>query len=428
VLAEQPIDVMPPCTDRDDQRGASVSGLRGTPASSAKAMEGAQSSVNEPSSAELDRGALVTLLTTEHFTLQGSRASTISESSSRAALYVGALSSSLIALGFLGQAAEFDTAFDVFALVVLPTIYLLGLFTHVRVVQSSIEDIFYGRAINRIRGVYRQLAGSEARYFMLGGHDDVHGVLANMGLGKPSRWQLYLTLGTMVEVVNSVVGGTTVALAVGVLGASLAGSVLTGAVALVASLAFHGLIQRRTHDSAREAAEPMFPSDGSPLRATAADRERRRLERDLHDGVQQQLVSLSLRLRLLAGRLAPGSEAERLLADARNELAASLQELRDLTRGIHPAILGDHGLHAALEALTARALLPVELLVELEARAPDPVEVAAYYLVSEGLTNIVKHSDATSAAVSVAQRGEDAEDLDHLISPEERLRVAMARQ
>jgi hypothetical protein len=225
-------------------------------------MEGGDSSVNEPSSAELDRGALVTLLTTEHFTLQGSRASTISESSSRAALYIGALSSSLIALGFLGQASEFDTAFDTFALVVLPTVYLLGLFTHVRIVQSSIEDIFYGRAINRIRGIYRQLAGSEARYFLLGGHDDVYGVLANMGIGKPSRWQLYLTLATMVAVVNSVVGGTTVALAAGVLGTSLVVSVLTGGVALVASLAFHSLIQRRTHDSSREAEEPMFPSEG----------------------------------------------------------------------------------------------------------------------------------------------------------------------
>lgn len=226
-------------------------------------MEGGGTSVNEPSAAELDRGALITLLTTEHFTLQGSRASTISESSSRAALYVGALSSSLIALGFLGQASGFDTAFDIFALVVLPTVYLLGLFTHVRVVQSSIEDIFYGCAINRIRGVYRQLAGSEARYFLLGGHDDVYGVLANMGMGKPSRWQLYLTLATMVAVVNSVVGGTTVALAVRALGASLVVSVLTGGVALAASLAFHSLIQRRTHVSSREAEEPMFPSDGS---------------------------------------------------------------------------------------------------------------------------------------------------------------------
>jgi signal transduction histidine kinase len=137
----------------------------------------------------------------------------------------------------------------------------------------------------------------------------------------------------------------------------------------------------------------------------AADRERRRLERDLHDGVQQRLVSLSLLLRLLANRLMPGSEAEQLLADARNELAAALQELRDLARGIHPAILSDRGLPAALEALTARAPLPVELAVEPGERPPEPVEVAAYYLVSEALTNILKHSDATTAGVSVARRG-----------------------
>jgi signal transduction histidine kinase len=137
----------------------------------------------------------------------------------------------------------------------------------------------------------------------------------------------------------------------------------------------------------------------------AADRERRQLERDLHDGPQQRLVSLSVRLRLLASRLAPGSEAEQLLADARNELAVSLQELRDLARGIHPAILSDRGLPAALEALTATAPLPVELLVEPGGRVPEPVEVAAYYLVSEALTNIFKHSHATSASVSVTRRG-----------------------
>jgi signal transduction histidine kinase len=137
----------------------------------------------------------------------------------------------------------------------------------------------------------------------------------------------------------------------------------------------------------------------------AADRERRRLERDLHDGPQQRLVSVSMRLRLLAGRLAPGSEAEQLLADARNELAASLQELRDLARGIHPAILSDHGLLAALDALTARAPLPVALFVEPGGRAPEPVEMAAYYLVSEALTNILKHSDATRASVSLTRRG-----------------------
>jgi signal transduction histidine kinase len=150
--------------------------------------------------------------------------------------------------------------------------------------------------------------------------------------------------------------------------------------------------------------EAGFDQAGARLLAVA-DRERRRLERDLHDGAQQRLVSLSVRLQLLACRLEPGSEAERLLADARTELAASLQELRDLARGIHPAILSDRGLPAALEALTARAPLPVELLVDPGARPPEPVEVAAYYVVSEALTNILKHSDATTASVSVARRG-----------------------
>jgi signal transduction histidine kinase len=147
-----------------------------------------------------------------------------------------------------------------------------------------------------------------------------------------------------------------------------------------------------------------YDQAGARLMA-AADRERRRLERDLHDGAQQRLVSLAVRLRLLACRLVPGSEAERLLAEAQIELAASLQELRDLARGIHPAILSDRGLPAALEALTARAPLPVELQVEPGGRPPEPVEVAAYYLVSEALTNILKHSDATSASVAVARRG-----------------------
>jgi signal transduction histidine kinase len=136
----------------------------------------------------------------------------------------------------------------------------------------------------------------------------------------------------------------------------------------------------------------------------AADRERRRLERDLHDGAQQRLVGLSLRLRLVATRLAPGSEAERLLAGAQEELAASLQEIRDLARGLHPALLSERGLAAALESLAARAPLPVAVRVELDDRAPTTAEIAAYYLVSEALTNTAKYAGATAATVRVAVR------------------------
>jgi signal transduction histidine kinase len=149
------------------------------------------------------------------------------------------------------------------------------------------------------------------------------------------------------------------------------------------------------------------PGESAARILAAADRERRRLERDLHDGAQQRLVSLSMRLRLLRTRLAPGSEAERLLAIAQEELTASLQELRELARGLHPAVLSERGLRGALESLALRAPLPVELSVVLEDRPPAAVEVAAYYLVCEALTNIAKYANADTAIVRVARQ--DAE-------------------
>ena len=142
--------------------------------------------------------------------------------------------------------------------------------------------------------------------------------------------------------------------------------------------------------------------------AAACDSARRRLERDLHDGAQQRLVSLSLRLGLLATEVTPGSEAEALLGSAQEELAEALKELRDLAHGLHPATLTDHGLPAALASLAGRAPLPVELGVDLGERPDEAIEVAAYYVVSECLTNVAKYAHAQSAAVTVA---EDAGDL-----------------
>jgi PAS domain S-box-containing protein len=136
----------------------------------------------------------------------------------------------------------------------------------------------------------------------------------------------------------------------------------------------------------------------------AADDARRRLERNLHDGAQQRLVSLSLALRLAQSRLRDDPEgAEQLLTGAADELTHALAELRELARGIHPAVLTDRGLPAALEALAARAPLPVELSAELEERLPGPVEAAAYYVVAEALTNVAKYSEANAVEVR-AQR------------------------
>jgi signal transduction histidine kinase len=134
----------------------------------------------------------------------------------------------------------------------------------------------------------------------------------------------------------------------------------------------------------------------------AGDAERRRLERNLHDGAQQRLVSLALQLRLTQSALERRPDAVLgLLVEAQAELARALDELRELARGIHPAILTDRGLGPALEAILARAPLPVELTGLPDDRLPEPVEAAIYYVVAETVTNIAKHAGAGSATVNV---------------------------
>jgi PAS domain S-box-containing protein len=132
----------------------------------------------------------------------------------------------------------------------------------------------------------------------------------------------------------------------------------------------------------------------------AGDAERRRLERNLHDGAQQRLIATSLNVRL-AARRAQDPELRALLDGAGDELALALEELRELARGLHPAILSDHGLHAAVEALAQRAPLPVDVDIDLDDRLPKPVEAAAYYVVAEALTNVSKYARATVARVRV---------------------------
>lgn len=210
--------------------------------------------------AEVDRQALLTALTTEHFTLQGARSATISESSARSSVYLGSLSASLVSLGFVAQASD-SSAFRIFALVVLPTVFVLGLFTFVRLVETSIEDIRYGRAINRIRHYYLELAGPESRYFLLEGHDDAVTVLRNMGL-SPRPVQLYLTSAAAVGVVNSIVGGAVAALAIRwAAGASLAVATIVGAALAIISVSAHVHWSRRLHE--RVPAEVLFPSQAA---------------------------------------------------------------------------------------------------------------------------------------------------------------------
>ena len=139
----------------------------------------------------------------------------------------------------------------------------------------------------------------------------------------------------------------------------------------------------------------------------AGDAERRRLERNLHDGAQQRLVAIALQLRLLRNRVGDDPAAQELVAAASEELTQSLDELRELARGLHPAVL-EHGLAAALQGLATRAPVATTVAYEPLGRLPEPVELAAYFVASEALTNVAKYAQATHASVRVWQHGERA--------------------
>jgi signal transduction histidine kinase len=138
----------------------------------------------------------------------------------------------------------------------------------------------------------------------------------------------------------------------------------------------------------------------------AGQKERQRLERNLHDGAQQRLIALSLDLSLLEKQLADDPEAATRLDRARHEIAVSLDELRTVARGLHPAVLSGHGLEVALQSMAAHSPTPVRLRVTLEGRLPAPIEVTAYYVVSESLANVGKHARASSVSVDVSRAEE----------------------
>jgi hypothetical protein len=213
---------------------------------------------------EPDPRQLLTALTTEHFTLQGARSQTMSESSARASVYVLAVSSALVALGFIGQVSDVGDVFDVFALTVLPTLYMLGAVTYVRLVECGAEDFRYGLAINRIRHYYKEVAGSRADLFLLSGHDDGVGVFANMSVPAEGR-KPYFAFSSAILVINSVVGGAALGLALGVvLDASLAVAAGVGGIAAILSVLAWIRYAGRLLDATAAADEPLFPSPGAP--------------------------------------------------------------------------------------------------------------------------------------------------------------------
>lgn len=139
----------------------------------------------------------------------------------------------------------------------------------------------------------------------------------------------------------------------------------------------------------------------------AADTERRRIERDLHDGAQQRLVSLAMNLGIARATLTDlPPEARQVIDEAHREAKEAIEELNNLVRGLHPAVLDDRGLDAALSGIAARAPLPVELTVDMERRPSPTVEAVAYFVVSEALANVAKHARAQRVSVRLrARRG-----------------------
>lgn len=203
----------------------------------------------------------VQFLTTEHFTLQTARSATISDSSGRASLFMSTVSSSLIALAFVGQISQAGTAFTAFALVLFPTLFFLGLVTFQRVLQSSIEDNVYASGINRIRHFYIEVAPQTSKYYILSANDDATGVMGNMSV-RPGRWQVFLTTAGTILVINSILLGVLTGLVMRAFtDAPLLWIMLGGLFIFGLSLAAHYAYQVKQWSIAVKQGSTIFPSD-----------------------------------------------------------------------------------------------------------------------------------------------------------------------
>jgi signal transduction histidine kinase len=236
------------------------------------------------------------------------------------------------------------------------------------------------------------------------------GVLATAGavagLVLVALWATALVLVTLPLTASTFPEGTTVGDASLPLALVLAaGGLAVAAIALIAgrplATGIAALAQALLGPDVEERVARLEHSRASAVDAT--DSTLRRIERDLHDGAQHRLVAIALDLGRAREKLAAGDTpgAEPLIAEAHDEAKRALVELRDLVRGIHPSILTDRGLDAAVSALAGRSPVPVAVAVELDGRPPAAAETAAYYVVAEALTNVAKHAQAREAQVRI---------------------------
>jgi hypothetical protein len=222
---------------------------------------------HEAEGAANPRPVAVSVITTEHFTLQGARSSTIAESTGRASMFLSAISGGLVALGLIATATHTGTAFFVFGLILLPTLAFVGLVTFDRVLQSGIEDLGYARRIAALRGYYFDVAPELAPFLM----SVPESKRLNMQGLRAGLWQGCLTVAGMVSVVASVLAGAAVGLVAAVLsGHSLVAAVCAGAVAGIATLAALTWYQHLSWDRALAAPLIISERDGSTGSARGA--------------------------------------------------------------------------------------------------------------------------------------------------------------
>jgi signal transduction histidine kinase len=324
------------------------------------------------------------------------------------ALLVDAFSLGLIMLAFLYLSAAFglvsgDDAFEMlrratfFVLGLAPIAFLVGLL-YTRLARSAVGELLLELRANPGPTHLRDALARALRdptltlaYWLpeFGSWADLDGrpvTLAELGDGRATR------------MIDS--GGQRVA-------ALLHDPALDGEPELldgVAAAAAIALENGRLHAELRARLEELR---GSRARIVeAGDAERRRLERNLHDGAQQRLVGVALQLQLLRSRIqSDPAAAEELASAATEELTQSLQELRELARGLHPAVL-EHGLKAALHALAARSAVPVSVAYEAIGDLSEPAALAAYFVASEALANVAKYAGATAVALRVSDAGD----------------------
>lgn len=217
-----------------------------------------------------DPQQIIQILTTEHYTLQGGRASTISDANGRASLFLSSVSSGLVALAFVGQVNDMDSTFYAFALVLFPTLLFLGLVTFVRLLETGIEDALYARGIARIRHYYTQIAPQINPYFVLPINDDIRSASGGtMGLFIPGL-QILLTSAGTISVINGVLAGVFVAMLEIVLFApSMPVLLISGAIVFVILVALQTIFQRQQWAHSARTIKPLFPAEGS---ASGSDR------------------------------------------------------------------------------------------------------------------------------------------------------------